>query len=197
MSQDEEEEEDENQVDGDDEQEGVQSNSENVDNVCLHAAFEFHLGVGQFTVRVEAIVDQGEEDDEGIKDNDGEDESNDVLVVPPVLVCVADLAPESRDHVGETSEDCRWQVRNSMQASEPDHHDERERDEPLSVFSASRCARLGEVRDEEETQEREDANGKLFNTPIVAELPLAEAAHVLVCINVCAESLLLISIDLL
>ena len=62
---------------------------------------------------------------------------------------MADIACESRDHFIEASEDGGWQVCDDVQRGEPNDHNEREYDEPLSIFSTTWRAGFRKVGDEE------------------------------------------------
>lgn len=92
-------EEHEGHVDRDHEEEHVQHYPENVNDVRFETALELLLRMCQLVIRVKTVVNEREEDYEGVQDDDGEDERDNVLVVPPILISVAGLTLERCNHV--------------------------------------------------------------------------------------------------
>ena len=114
-----------------------------------------------------------------------------------MLKGVADIATQSSGHICKASEECGRQVRNDVQRGEPNHHSEREYDEPFSVFSSTGRTGFRKVGDEEKHEERQQSQEEVSDTPAATELPFSDAAHVLVGFDLGAERLSLACIDLL
>ena len=111
-------------VDCDDENEHMKNDPEHVNNVCLKSTFNLHLLIRQFVIWVEAIVDEGKEKDEGVEDADNYNKCCTILVISPVLDSVAAIAAAYTHHVFEPSEDSGWEVGESVNGCEPNHHNQ-------------------------------------------------------------------------
>lgn len=185
------------QVNRGDAEANVKNLSENVYDVGLQSTFQLQLCVCQLVIWVETIVDKREEDNKWICNHNQNYDRDNVLIVSPILKGVADIATQSSGHFTKASEECGRQVRNDVQCGEPNHHSEREYDEPFSIFSTTGRTGFRKVGDEEKHEEREQSQEEVCDTPAATELPFSDAAHVLVGFDLGAERLPLASIDLL
>ena len=103
------------------------------------------LSSRQFRVRIETIVDEIAEKEEGVEDRDRDDQARAVVDIPPRIERVSDATGRRFPHLREAAKVLRWEVRTRVHCREKDHHHQRKLNEPVSILSAPWRARFRPV----------------------------------------------------